>query len=344
MKLEEFDFHLPEELIAQEPVAVRDASRLLVIDRSTRAMSHRHFFELPSLLEEGDTLVVNDSKVIPARLTAQKDGGGKVEILLLKEEPSMPDGRASWQALLRPARSLRESMRLALPGGGEAEIVKRLSDKKWLLSFQTALPFIDFLERFGASPLPPYIKRKTGATPEDRRRYQTVYAAKPGSVAAPTAGLHFTPEVLTALENRGIRIAKITLHVGYGTFQPVTTERVEEHKIEEEYYEITPAAAEAINLAKRVIAVGTTSMRTLEAAADEDGYIRPGARWTDLYIYPGYRFKRVDALLTNFHLPRSSLFLLVCAFAQTELMKEAYRLAISLRYRFYSYGDCTLIL
>lgn len=344
LKLGDYDFDLPEELIAQEPAPVRDDSRLLVIDRSTGEVLHRRFRDLPSFLKAGDTLVLNDSKVIPARLIAKKDTGGKIEILLLREEPTVNGGDACWQVLLRPARAVAESLRLKLPGGGEARVMNRLSDKKWLVSFKTELPFADFLERFGESPLPPYIKRATGESPHDRARYQTIYAAKPGSVAAPTAGLHFTPQVLEALQNRGVRIATITLHVGYGTFQPVLAENISEHSVDEEYYEIPPEAAAAINSARRVIAAGTTSMRTLESAADEAGIVLPGAGWTNLYIYPGHRFKRVDAMITNFHLPRSSLFLLVCAFAGRGLMQEAYRLAVTMRYRFYSYGDCTLIL
>ncbi len=344
LKLGDFDFELPEELIAQEPAPLRDASRLMVIDRLTGEIFHHSFWELPSFLKEGDTLVLNDSKVIPARLIAKKDTGRKIEILLLREEPLVNGSDPCWQVLLRPARAVRESLTLTLPGGATARVLKRLSDKKWLLSFQTELPLADFLERFGESPLPPYIKRTAGEHPQDRDRYQTVYAKVPGSVAAPTAGLHFTPQVLLALHDKGVRIATITLHVGYGTFKPLLAENVAEHTVDEEYYEISPEAAAAINSARRVIAAGTTSMRTLESAADAAGIILPGAGWTKLYIYPGHRFKRVDALITNFHLPRSSLFVLVCAFAGRGLMQEAYRMAVTRHYRFYSYGDCTLIL
>ncbi len=344
LKLGDFDFELPEDLIAQEPAPLRDASRLMVIDRSSGEIMHQCFRDLPRFLKEGDTLVLNDSRVIPARLRARKETGGKIEILLLRETPPVAGGDVCWQALLRPARGVTESLTLTLPGGGTARVLKCLTDRKWLLSFQAGLPFADYLERFGESPLPPYIKRAVAENPLDRDRYQTVYAKNPGSIAAPTAGLHFTEQLLDELQNKGVRIAKISLHVGYGTFQPVLTENIAEHVIDEEYYEISPEAAAAINRAKRVIAAGTTCTRTLESAANEQGIIESGAGWTNLSIYPGHRFKRVDALITNFHLPRSTLFLLVCAFAGRGLMKEAYRLATEMRYRFYSYGDCTLIL
>ncbi|MDZ4164805.1 MAG: tRNA preQ1(34) S-adenosylmethionine ribosyltransferase-isomerase QueA [Smithellaceae bacterium] len=343
MKLDEFDFNLPEELIAQEPIADRDASRMMVVDSSAEGISHDTFNHLPLFLREGDTLVVNDSRVIPARLVARKATGGKTEILLLREEARPEGASPCWQVLLRPAKGVSPSLSLELAGGGKARVLERISDKKWLLSFETEQPFADFLERYGEVPLPPYIKRPEGPSQHDRERYQTVYARLPGSVAAPTAGLHFTPQLLETLKANGVRVARITLHVGHGTFQPMLAENVEDHTIDDEFYEITPEAAEAINSARRVIAVGTTSIRTLESASDEKGIVLPSAGATDLYIYPGYRFKRVNAVITNFHLPRSSLFLLVCAFAGRTRMLAAYRSAIDLGYRFYSYGDCMLI-
>jgi S-adenosylmethionine:tRNA ribosyltransferase-isomerase len=340
MKLDDFDFPLPPELVAQEPAAVRDASRLLVI--RGEETGHRHFRDLPDYLGPGDVLVLNDTRVFPARLEARKATGAAVEILLLREEG---DGTEDivWQALLKPARMLAVGEVLALPLGGTAVIKKRLSEKKWLLAFHSPGPFLQYLERVGETPLPPYIKRPQGEKPGDRERYQTVYARKAGSVAAPTAGLHFTPELLEKLKNKGVGLETITLHIGYGTFQPVQVENIAQHRVEEEYYEVTPETAAAINAARRVIAAGTTVMRTLESAADEEGIISTQAGWTDLYIRPGHHFRCVDALITNFHLPRSSLFLLVCAFGGREIMLAAYQEAIRQRYRFYSYGDCTLI-
>jgi S-adenosylmethionine:tRNA ribosyltransferase-isomerase len=252
----------------------------------------------------------------------------------------------TWKVLLRPAKRIEIGMTVTFATGCRARIVRRLSEKQWLLEFRTDIPFDDFLARFGRAPLPPYIKRKRdqARSQQDLERYQTVYARVKGSVAAPTAGLHFTEEVLDHLRSRAVGIAPITLHVGYGTFLPIETERVEDHVMEEEHYTIGGETASMVNGAKQVIAVGTTSTRVLESVADDEGKILPVSGSTRLYLYPGYRFRRVDALLTNFHLPKSSLFLLVCAFAGPERMQEAYRFAIEKRFRFYSYGDCMLIL
>jgi S-adenosylmethionine:tRNA ribosyltransferase-isomerase len=346
VKLKDFDYCLPDALIAQEPSPARDQSRLMIIDRRRGSIQHSIFNTLNRHLTKGDVLVVNNSRVIPARLMGKKGTGGKVEILLLARKNATDSHKQTWEALLRPAKSLRTGMEIGLAQGYRAKILDRITEKKWLLEFTTSLPFDDFLERFGQPPLPPYIKRKDHQEKflTDRERYQTIYAQVKGSVAAPTAGLHFSPEVMAALQGGGISIARVTLHVGYGTFHPVATEQVEDHLMEEEQYEISSAAADLINNAGRVIAVGTTCTRTLEGAADEQGMIMPGRSSTDLFIYPGYRFKRVDALLTNFHLPKSTLYLLVCAFAGADLMREAYRRAIEEQYRFYSYGDCMLII
>jgi S-adenosylmethionine:tRNA ribosyltransferase-isomerase len=348
MKLADFDYTLPEELIAQEPAAARDQSRLMVVDRRSGSIRHTVFNTLPRHLQPGDVLVVNNSRVIPARLKGQKATGGRVEVLLLSRRSRETSREQSWEALLRPGKGIRPGMEVQFAEGCTARVISRISEKKWLLEFSLPLPFEDFLEQLGSPPLPPYIKRRGEGTRRqvrrDRERYQTIYAQGPGSVAAPTAGLHFSPEVLTALAGRGIPVARVTLHVGYGTFSPVAEEDVEDHRMEEERYEISPETAAIITQAYRVVAVGTASTRTVEAAADEQGVIRAGRGATEIFIYPGYRFKRVDALLTNFHLPKSTLYLLVSTFADRELIREAYRQAIAAGYRFYSYGDCMLIL
>ncbi|MBU2054351.1 MAG: tRNA preQ1(34) S-adenosylmethionine ribosyltransferase-isomerase QueA [Proteobacteria bacterium] len=344
MKLEEFDYDLPEELIAQKPAAVRDQSRMMVVHRKTGSLEIRGFINLPEYFGRGDVLVINDSRVIPARLVGRKETGGIIEILLLSRRKIEETPGETWEVLLRPAKRAAVGMTIALDDGCRATVVRRLSDKQWLLLFSPDCPFEDFLARCGRAPLPPYIRRSrnNSRSQADLERYQTIYARVNGSVAAPTAGLHFTEEVLAHLRHREAEIAAVTLHVGYGTFLPITTESVEDHVMEEEYFTVGEETARRVNEAKRVIAVGTTSTRVLESVAG-GGAIRPVSGSTRLYIYPGYRFRRVDALLTNFHLPKSSLFLLVCAFAGRELMQEAYRFAIENRFRFYSYGDCMLI-
>jgi S-adenosylmethionine:tRNA ribosyltransferase-isomerase len=345
MRLEEFAYDLPEELIAQEPAAVRDQSRMMVVHRETGEIEIRTFRDLPGYFGKGDVFVVNDSRVFPARLIGRKETGGLIEILLLTRQPGDPPGE-TWEVLLRPAKRVEPGMIVMFDTGCRAKIVRRLSEKRWLLEFGMEVPFDDFLARFGRAPLPPYIKRKRNMSRslQDLERYQTVYARVKGSVAAPTAGLHFTEEVFDLLKSRAIGIAPVTLHVGYGTFLPIEAENVENHVMEEEHFTIGPETAHRVNEAKRVIAVGTTSTRVLEFVADDAGKIRPVSGSTRLYLYPGSRFRCVDALLTNFHLPKSSLFLLVCAFAGRERMQAAYRLAIENRFRFYSYGDCMLIL
>lgn len=345
-RTEAFHYHLPRELIAQRPLESRDASRMMVLHRKEPGLKNSLFTDLPDFLREGDCLVINDSKVIPAKLLGTKPTGGKVEILLLRENGKDPasEGRR-WEVLLKPAKRVHPGIRLSFGRDGEAVVMERVSDKKWVLRFSTAMGFEAFLERHGRTPLPPYIRRKDAeGEPLDRFRYQTVYARMPGSVAAPTAGLHFSADMLRRLKRKGIQIAGVTLHVGYGTFLPVEAAFVEDHSMEEEFFELREEDAAMINGADRVIAVGTTSTRVLESASDGTGKVKSASGFTRLYIYPGYPFKRTNGLLTNFHLPRSSLFILVSAFAGKGLIRRAYAAAVEERYRFYSYGDCMLIL
>ncbi len=345
MELKDFSYDLPDELIAQHPCVKRDHSRLLFLDKKKESIADLSFFRLPDLLQRNDVLVINDSRVIPARLFGKKQTGAIMEILLLTRKKADEDSQ-TWEALIRPAKRLRENDVIDLGNQCEATVLARLSDKKWLLDFFVPGGFDSFLNKFGRAPLPPYIKRKKDASPDmiDLERYQTIYAHNPGSIAAPTAGLHFSAEVMQTLRSRGIHIAPVTLHVGYGTFLPIESTEIEKHVMESEYYEISAESIKNINNAKRVIAVGTTSTRTLESAADNKGYITTPSGYTNLFIYPGYKFKRVNGILTNFHLPQSSLFLLVCAFAGSDLVKKTYAHAVEQRYRFYSYGDCMLIL
>jgi S-adenosylmethionine:tRNA ribosyltransferase-isomerase len=345
MELKDFSYSLPEELIAQHPAGQRDSSRMMVLQRAFGKIDDCIFSRLPNFLQTGDVLVVNNSLVIPARLFGKKPTGASLEILLLtKKEGSAKT--SIWEALLRPAKRLRENDVIVLNGNCEAKVLSRISEKKWLLAFTCAGNFEEYLKKHGRAPLPPYIKRQRNNDQfgEDLERYQTIYAKNPGSIAAPTAGLHFTAEVLQSLQAKGIPIASITLHVGFGTFLPIEVSRVEDHVMEPEYYEIDAETADLINNARRVIAVGTTSTRTLESIADEKGQVKAQSGFTNLFIYPGYKFRRVNGLLTNFHLPQSSLFLLTCAFAGTDFIKKSYQHAVDSRYLFYSYGDCMLIL
>ncbi|MGD0280260.1 MAG: tRNA preQ1(34) S-adenosylmethionine ribosyltransferase-isomerase QueA [Smithella sp.] len=345
MELKDFLYFLPDELIAQQPCQKRDRSRMLFLDKKKGKMTDLFFFQLPDLLQSGDVLVINNSKVIPARLFGKKPTGGILEILLLTRKETQDDSQI-WEVLARPAKRLHENDVIAMGDNCEAKVLARISDKKWLLKFFAPDGFDVYLNRFGRAPLPPYIKRNRNSGPDviDLERYQTIYAKNPGSIAAPTAGLHFSDDVIQTLKSRGIQIAPITLHVGYGTFLPIEADDVEKHVMESEYYEISADSSQIINNAGRLIAVGTTSTRTLESAANNDGYINARSGFTSLFIYPGYKFKRVNGLLTNFHLPQSSLFLLVCAFAGTDLIKKTYLHAVENRYLFYSYGDCMLIL
>jgi S-adenosylmethionine:tRNA ribosyltransferase-isomerase len=350
LTLSEYSFDLPEELIAQEPPAMRGASRLLTLDRRTGALGDHTFAELPSLLTPGDLLVVNDSKVFAARLLGTRlPGGGAAECLLVRPLERRDDGEL-WEALVHPGQRLKEGSRIEFgepPSCIHAEVrERRFHGRRVLRLWTNGLPLSTAVDVIGHVPLPPYIRRPDESG--DRDRYQTVYARARGSIAAPTAGLHFTPDILAALEARGIERTAITLHVGYGTFQPIRTDRVDEHHMEPETYEVTHGAAAAITRAlrdgRRIVAVGTTTTRTLESLrVSEAGEVKPGTGDTALFIHPGHRFRVVSGLVTNFHVPRSSLLLLVCAFAGRERVLAAYDHAIRSGYRFYSYGDVMLI-
>ncbi len=338
LKLADFDYELPERLIAQEPSTERDRARLMILSRGSGIVEHRVFLDITEYLLPGDLLVLNDTRVFPCRLQAKKPGNGKAEIFLLVEKE-----RNVWEALVKGGAGVGK--RLILARQAEAEIIAELDNGTRLVRFHGIDDIRSVLQELGKVPLPPYIKRET--TDRDRERYQTVYATEDGAVAAPTAGLHFTGSLLQALEAKGVEFAKVTLHVGPGTFQPVRTDRIVDHRMLPEQYTITSEAAAAVNRAKvenrRVIAVGTTSVRTLETASSEEGIIVPGRGSSDLFIYPGYRFKIAGGIITNFHLPKSTLLMLVSAFAGRERMLAAYRTAVAEQYRFYSYGDAMLI-
>ncbi len=341
MKTSDFYYDLPPELIAQTPMEKRDGSRLMTLDRRTGETGHRHFYDLPSLLRPGDCLILNDSRVLPARLLGQRlPGGGACEVLLLTDR-----GENVWECLVRPGRKLRTGARMTFGDGSlTAEVVGEEADGNRLVRFAYEGIFLEVLERLGKMPLPPYIKEEL----LDRERYQTVYSKGLGSAAAPTAGLHFTPELLEEIRARGVRIGCVTLHVGLGTFRPVKEEAIEDHDMHSEFCTVPPETAELINRTKaeggRVICVGTTSCRTLESWAEEDGHMEPRSGWTNIYLYPGCRFKVMDGLVTNFHLPESTLIMLVSAFAGREAVLNAYREAVAERYRFFSFGDAMFIL
>ena len=341
MKVTDFTFDLPEELIAQDPLEDRASSRLLALDKVTGERSHRHFRDIKEYLKPGDCLVINDTKVIPARLIGEKEGtGAKIEVLLLKRKEN-----DMWETLVKPGKKARPGARIAF-GNGElvAEVVDVLEEGNRLIHFEYEGIFEEVLDRLGQMPLPPYITHQL----QDKNRYQTVYAKHEGSAAAPTAGLHFTNELLKEIEEMGVKIAHVTLHVGLGTFRPVKVENVLEHHMHSEFYCIEQDAADMINETKanggRVISVGTTSTRTLESAADENGYLTAKSGWTEIFIYPGYTFKVIDGLITNFHLPESTLLMLVSALAGREHVLAAYEEAVKERYRFFSFGDAMLII
>ena len=344
MDLAQFDYDLPPELIAQEPAEPRDAARLLAVDRASGAWEDRRFADLPALLRAGDCVVLNDSRVVPARLIGHLEPGGQtVELLMLG---ARGDGR--WEALVRPGRRCRVGARVIVgAGAARITIVGTAEGGVRAVSVEAPWSVAELLERHGLPPLPPYIDRHDAPKPEDRERYQTVYARRDGSVAAPTAGLHFTAALIDRLAAAGAELHYLTLHVGIGTFRPVRTARVEDHRLAAEEVEVPPATAEAVNRARaegrRVIAVGTTTTRTLEWAADPSGRVCAGRGAADLFIVPGHRFRVVDALVTNFHLPRSTLLLLAAAFVGRERLLAAYRHAIAAGYRFYSYGDAMLV-
>jgi S-adenosylmethionine:tRNA ribosyltransferase-isomerase len=342
MLVKDFTFHLPQDLIARYPQAERDGSRLLLLDRSAEALSEDTFNHLPKYLRPGDLLVMNDTRVIPARLFGCKPTGGRVEIFLLRR---LNDDSECWECLLKSSKKFREGQEVLLESGMTAVVRSRSAAENWLVEFSGSEPFDVWLDREGHIPLPPYLQRNDCS--DDRERYQTVVAREPGAVAAPTAGLHFTHDLLAQLKCNGVETAFVTLHTGLGTFQPVRAERVEDHQIHSERFVIPPETVAAISRTKaeggRVVAVGTTSARTLEYSAQQNGHVVAGSGEADIFIYPGYRFKIVDALITNFHLPESTLLMLVSALAGQEFVLESYREAVSRGFRFYSYGDAMFI-
>lgn len=340
MKTSDFWYDLPEELIAQTPLQQRDSSRLLVLDRESGNVTHRHFYDILDYLQPGDCLVMNDSRVLPARLLGNRPTGGAVELLLLRDL-----GDKRWECLAKPGRKLHAGQEVIF-GNGEltATIMAVQDDGNRIVEFHYEGIFLEVLERLGKMPLPPYIKAEL----QDQERYQTVYSREVGSAAAPTAGLHFTNDLLHAIRDKGVNIAFVTLHVGLGTFRPVKAEDITEHHMHSELCMVSQEAADIINATKkaggRVICVGTTSCRTLESLADDNGYLEAKSRWTDIFIYPGYRFKAMDGLITNFHLPESTLVMLVSAFAGREHVLSAYEIAVKEKYRFFSFGDAMAIL
>lgn len=341
MKTSDFYYELPKELIAQDPLEDRSSSRLMHLDRNTGAVEHRHFRDIREYLKPGDCLVINDTKVIPARLYVRKEGiDALIEILLLKRKEN-----DVWETLVKPGKKCRPGAEISFGEGIlKGKIIEVVEEGNRLIQFEYEGIFEEILDRLGEMPLPPYITHKL----KDKNRYQTVYAKHEGSAAAPTAGLHFTEELLEEIQSMGVRIAHVTLHVGLGTFRPVKVEEVTEHHMHSEFYVVEEEQAALINQTRkqggRVIAVGTTSCRTLESAASEDGTLKAGSGWTDIFIYPGYRFKILDGLITNFHLPESTLIMLVSAFAGKEHVLAAYEEAVREKYRFFSFGDAMLIL
>lgn len=332
-------YELPEELIAQTPIERRDASRLMVLDKRSGEIEHRHFYDLPAYLRPGDCMVLNDSRVIPARLFGVRPSGGVTEVVLLRDL-----GDKRWECLCRPGKKMRVGSTVSFGDGELNAVVDEVQeDGNRILRFEYEGIFLEILDRLGQMPLPPYIKVQL----QDKERYQTVYSRKPGSAAAPTAGLHFTQELLERIRSMGVEVCFVTLHVGLGTFRPVKAENIEEHDMHSEYCTISAETAEAINRTKahggRVIAVGTTSCRTLESFADENGHMEAASGWTNIFIYPGYRFKCIDALVTNFHLPGSTLVMLVSALAGRENILHAYETAVREKYRFFSFGDAMFI-
>ena len=340
MKTHDFYYDLPQELIAQTPLSQRDSSRLLVLNKQTGSVEHRHFHDLIDYLHPGDCLVLNNSRVLPARLLGHRvPSGGAVEVLLLKDT-----GNDTWECLTKPGRKTPVGTELSFGEGLlTATVVGAMEDGNKLVRFHYEGIFLEILEQLGKMPLPPYIKEEL----QDQERYQTVYSKVNGSAAAPTAGLHFTPELLSAIAEKGVRLAYVTLHVGLGTFRPVKAEDITDHEMHAEYCEISADTAKLLNETRdrggRIVCVGTTSCRTLESFADEAGHFTEKSGWTNIFIYPGYRFKAMDALITNFHLPESTLIMLVSAFAGYEHVMEAYRIAVQERYRFFSFGDAMFI-
>lgn len=339
MNKSDFDFYLPEELIAQTPLEKRDTSRLLHLDKQTGEIEHRHFYDIKQYLHEGDCLVLNDSRVLPARLIGARPTGGTVELVLLKD---LGDNR--WECLSRPGRKTKPGQELVFGNGELTAVVEEVTlGGNRIVKFSYEGIFLEILERLGKMPLPPYIKEEL----QDSERYQTVYSKELGSAAAPTAGLHFTKELLAEIADMGVKICYVTLHVGLGTFRPVKADKIEDHEMHSEFCIVPEETAETINAVKRaggrVIAVGTTSCRTLESFTTEDGTLQATSGWTNIFIYPGYKFKCIDALITNFHLPESTLIMLVSALAGRENILNAYNTAVKERYRFFSFGDAMMI-
>ena len=348
MNISEFDYNLPEELIAQMPADKRQNSRMMVLDKKNHSIKHKHFYDITDYFDENDVLVLNNTKVLPARLYGTKDTGAKIEILLLEPQ----NDNSCWSSLIKPSKRVKEGSVITVCDELKAIPLKRLEDDgEWLVKLEFEGDLFDILHKVGNIPLPPYIERKLQSEEQkqfDRERYQTVYAKDEGSVAAPTAGLHFTPEILKKLENKGVEIIYVTLNVGLGTFRPVKCDNILEHKMHSETFEITQESADRINKAikngKNIVAVGTTTVRTLETAYQKYGKIQKCHDSSELFIYPPYEFKVVDKLLTNFHLPKSTLLMLVSALAGKDFIFEAYNTAVAEKYRFFSYGDCMLIL
>ena len=342
MQLNDFDYELPPELIAQRPLETRSSSRLLLLSRARQTITHHQFVELPAMLREGDLLVRNETKVLPARLLGSKQSGGQVEVLLLRQHDTENN---IWRCMTRSSRALKPGTLIDFPAEMTGEVVEAVDGGQRMVRFSSPASFLETLEQVGHVPLPPYIRRDD--QPFDKDRYQTVYASNPGAVAAPTAGLHFTEETFADLTARHIEVCGVTLHVGPGTFLPVRSENLQAHRMHAEAYDIPLQAAERINNARaegrRIIALGTTVTRTLEHAVDANGLLQAGQGETDLFIKPGHSFRMVDALVTNFHLPKSTLLVLVSAFAGREFILRAYRTAVAQSYRFFSYGDCMLI-
>ena len=342
MLITEFNFDLPQELIAQEPLAERQASRMLTVDRFSNSFADRNFLDLPQFLGKGDVLVLNNTKVFPARLLGQTETGASIEVFLIREM----DG-GTWETLARPGRRLHAGKLIYFGSGLTAEVTEKSAEGKVFVRFESNVDFDQILDEIGKTPLPPYIKREAAAIDTDRERYQTVFAKNRGAIAAPTAGLHFTPDVLDEIRNIGVSIAEITLHVGYGTFEPVRVEDLADHRVSPERFEINEITAQTLNAARsdrrRIIAVGTTSTRALETNLATFDNFTAGSHSADLTITPGYAFKAIDGLLTNFHLPQSSLLVLTSVFGGHELIMSAYNHAVAVRYRFYSYGDCMFI-
>ena len=339
MKTHDFYYDLPQELIAQTPLAQRDSSRLLVLNKSTGAVEHRHFHDILDYLRPGDCLVLNNSRVLPARLLGKRATGGAVEVLLLKDT-----GNDVWECLTKPGRKTPVGAELSFGEGLlTATVVEAREDGNKLVQFHYQGIFLEILEQLGKMPLPPYIKEEL----QDQERYQTVYSKVNGSAAAPTAGLHFTPELLDAIRAKGVKLAWVTLHVGLGTFRPVKAEEITDHHMHAEFCMLSAETAALLNQTRqaggRIVCVGTTSCRTIESFANEDGTFTEKSGWTDIFIYPGYRFKTMDALITNFHLPESTLIMLVSAFAGRETVLNAYKIAVEERYRFFSFGDAMFI-